>query len=221
MLGGGWAIRAAGARWSVSRSASTSWVASPRPPSGRTRRTRRGRARQPAHLVEPAQVVRGEAGADDHRPRVAQGASARPTSNNARGSSVGIELQHRDVGVGVHLHERHISTVIKTAGLIALDHPAQQPVDIGCEVGRGGGVVGHLVVFLWEPPEVIQRRTFRAETLTAMGAASQWAETIKICFGRANCVDHEASSAFQVASSASGRAVAEVEDGGTRSVRTA
>ena len=71
-------------------------------------------------------------------------------------------LEDRDVGVGEHLHQRHVGAVVEPARLVAVHRVAGPAcssfVDLVGELGRGRGVVGDLVVVLREAPEVVDQR---------------------------------------------------------------
>ncbi len=79
----------------------------------------------PPDRVEPAQVVRGEAGANEHGAAVAPRGQRLPELKQAlrvkRGRKCGQgHLHDRDVRVGEHLLERDVLAVVKAAGLVAL-----------------------------------------------------------------------------------------------------
>jgi hypothetical protein len=112
--------------------------------------------------VEPAQVVRREPRTHDERALVAQGGESGAELEQAPRVERGHRhLEHRDVGVGVHLHQRDVRTVVQPPRLLAQDgrvesgHESLDPIG---ELRRPGRVVGDLVVLLREPPEVVEQR---------------------------------------------------------------
>ena len=102
-----------------------------------------------------------EAGADDQHALVAQRrAAGAPSSSSWRGSCGGqAQLQHRDVGVGVHDLQRHPGAVVEAAAAGA-GAPARcraSAGDLRGQVAGVRGVVAHRVVQRGEAAEVVDQ----------------------------------------------------------------
>src|SRR5690606_17192132 len=68
------------------------------------------------------------------------------------------DLEHRDVGPGVHLDERDVRAVVQAPVRDVLHGHAGGAQQLAHGVGEGGGAgggVGYPVVVLWEAPEVV------------------------------------------------------------------
>ncbi|MPM54064.1 hypothetical protein SDC9_100837 [bioreactor metagenome] len=127
------------------------------------------------------QVVRGEAGADDEHALVAQRRQLSAEGEEpARVEGGQRELQHRDVGLRVHLHQRDVRPVVEAAGLVRLHlgGGVEQAADGPRQVRGGGRVVRHRGVLLRKAPEVVHqgradRRGHRDRCLLPVGGDHQ------------------------------------------------